>query len=268
LFNTDEYNDKFSFKSFNYSFGYESNKDYFIPEEIKESIKHTIKNYCDWHHPGLNIYPKAHEWVDCTIMCDPLYLVANCTLQTHPILPGKLFLPEKFPIGSWKSWKAETNSWGQFPYDSLLNIVHQYPDIYQRRLRLYPAKNLDFSLLPQEKFGFILSWGFANFITKDITKKLLEETFKLLKPGGVFMMSYNNCDLSTVAKIAEDGNLSYAHAGLIKEFSDEIGFEIINFKDIETGDGYFTHVSWVELRKPGVLKTVKALQAMGEIISK
>lgn len=268
LASTDEYKDKFSFKNFNHSFAYDSIKDYYVPESIKESIKNVIKQYCDWHHPGLNIYPRSYEWVDCTVMCDPLYLTANCTLGTHPIIPGKPFWPDRYLPGTNLSWKKEADEWAPFTYESMMNIVGQYPEVYQRRLRLYPAKNLDFSLLPKSAFGFILSWGFANYVPKDIVKQLLEETFKLLKPGGVFMMSYNNCDLPTIAKTAEEGNLSYAHARLIRELSVEIGFDIIQFNDIETDDSYFTHVSWVELRKPGVLKTVKALQALGEIISK
>jgi hypothetical protein len=49
---------------------------------------------------------------------------------------------------------------------------------------------------------------------------------------------------------------------------DEIGFEITSLRNAVTNDAFNTHISWVVIRKPGNLKTVKAAQAMAEIIVK
>jgi hypothetical protein len=48
----------------------------------------------------------------------------------------------------------------------------------------------------------------------------------------------------------------------------EIGYEITALYDDETGDVFNTHISWANIKKPGNLKTVKAAQAMAQIITK
>jgi hypothetical protein len=48
----------------------------------------------------------------------------------------------------------------------------------------------------------------------------------------------------------------------------EIGYEITALHDDETNDAFNTHVSWVEIKKPGTLTTSKAHQALAQIVSK
>ena len=71
-----------------------------------------------------------------------------------------------------------------------------------------------------------------------------------------------------MARVAESRDISYAQDDLLKNLCLNIGYEIIDFKDIPLKEKWYTHASWAEIRKPGVLKTVKAAQAMAQILSK
>lgn len=140
--------------------------------------------------------------------------------------------------------------------------IKHYPELYQNRLRLYNSLND----LPQNQFGLILAWNVFDYYHLSKIKKYLAELFQLLKPGGVLVFSYNNCDFEGSALRAESKLSSYSTFRNIKLYLEELGYEIISAFDVETDSTYNPHVSWVEVRKPGILTTVKAHQAIAEII--
>jgi len=201
-----------------------------LNEDQTEYIATRIGSYCDWLYPSLVIYPREKKWLLSTIVAsDPLYLIQHNSVELN-------------------------------------YLIEDFSEVYKNRLRCYTTNN--FSNLPQEQFRFVLLWDFLNYISFDQFEFYLKEIFKLLRPGGGFMFSYNNCDLEGPAKISELEGSSYANARMIKNLVENNGFEIIKFEDLPTGDALTTHISWVELRKPGTLSTVKAHQALAKIITK
>jgi hypothetical protein len=192
-------------------------------------INYRIKRYTSWQYPGLQLYPTSDAWIDLMVANDPLYLVHH-------------------------------------DYDFLKSQITKYPSTYQNRLRLYKIFNQDLSDLPQNQFGFVLSWGMMTHLIADKVEMYLEGVFNLLRPGGVFMFDYNNCDLENLAKLAEYNYKSYNSSRLITNLCEKIGYEIICFNDIELNNLPVSHISWVELRKPGKLTTIKAHQALGQVI--
>ena len=80
-----------------------------------------------------------------------------------------------------------------------------------------------------------------------------------LRPGGVILFTYNNCDMPAGASYAETYFMSYVPKSMLMPMCESLGFEIIYSQDFEPA------MCWVELRKPGKLRTVKAHQALGEI---
>jgi len=203
--------------------------------DLRLLVKTKIKQYCDWHYPGLQINSDKKEWVDCMVTSDPLYL-ANSNEATA--------------------------------VRELTDIISEYPDQYQNRLRLYPIDGRDFSILPQEQFSVIVCWNFLDYIELKGITEYMQQMFKLLRAGGVFMFSYNNCDIVESARLAEENGMSWVSSRAIKQLCNDIGFEVITFEDHETGDAYITQISWAEIRKPGVLTTVKAHQVAGKILEK
>ena len=151
---------------------------------------------------------------------------------------------------------------------AIMDLIKEYPELYQRRLRIYAIEDRNFSILPQEQFSFVLCWDMFNYLSADKIEQYLKEVFRLLRPGGHFVFSYNNCDLEGPALAAELQAASFVTARWLVKLCDEIGYEINELHDVETGDAFNTHVSWVEIKKPGNLRTVKAAQALAQIIPK
>ncbi len=137
--------------------------------------------------------------------------------------------------------------------------VGKFSPEYQRRLRKYHLKNNDLSALPVGQFGFIFSWGYFNYISMDTLKQYLRQMFALLKPGGVVFFSYNDGDTTAGAGMAENFAQTYVPRSLLIPLAESLGFEIINAPDINS------NTSWIEIKRPGKLSTVKAHQVLGEI---
>ena len=110
----------------------------------------------------------------------------------------------------------------------------------------------------QEQFGFVFSYNYFNYRSIQGFKDYLSEIFKLLRPGGVMMFTYNNADLPQAAAYAENYFMSYMPKGLLIPLCRSLGFDMI-------ADYDFSTLSWLEIKKPGELKTIKAHQALARI---
>jgi hypothetical protein len=202
-----------------------------VTDNISSYLVSKITEYSDWHYPALQITPRNKKWIDQMAAADPLYLTHyNLTLVKE--------------------------------------IIKPYPDLYQNRLRLYKIVDRNFSKLPQAQFSFVLCWDYFNYLSLDKVEKYIREVYCLLRPGGCFMFSYTNCDLAGPALCAESLACAYASSRWLKKLCNEIGYEISDLKDFDTGDAFKTHVSLAILKKPGNLRTVKAAQALAQIIPK
>jgi hypothetical protein len=105
----------------------------------------------------------------------------------------------------------------------------------------------------------VFSWNFFNYLTLANIESYLKQTYELLRPGGVIMFSYNNCDMPAPAAYADSYFMSYAPKSLLLPICERLGYELVSSTDLEPA------VSWLELRKPGELKLIKAHQVLGEI---
>jgi SAM-dependent methyltransferase len=199
--------------------------------EIENWVVAKITQYSDWHYPALQINPRSKKWIDPMVANDPLYL-------THSNIA------------------------------MVKDMIKEYPELYQNRLRLYEIVDRNFSKLPLAQFGFVLCWDNFNHLSLDKIEKYIREVWKLLRPGGSFIFNYNNCDLEGPVYRVEYHAGSYASASWLTKLLNTIGYEITAWHDDETGDAFNTHISWVEIKKPGDLETVKAAQAMAQIIVK
>ena len=225
LFDNNEYSNNFHEDRIQ---GPEFKNNLVVSTELESAIISKITEYNDWHYPALQINPRNKKWIDPMVAGDPLYL-------TH--INTKI----------------------------IRDLIQTYPDLYQNRLRLYEIVDRNFSKLPQAQFSFVLCWDYFNYLSPVFVEKYIREVYCLLRPGGRFMFSYTNCDLAGSALRAESLACAYANARWIKKLCGEIGYEVSDLKDFNTGDAFNTHVSWAILKKPGNLITVKAAQAMAEI---
>jgi len=141
----------------------------------------------------------------------------------------------------------------------LTGAASQFTPEYQNRLCRYKIKDFDVSGLPTNQFGFIFSFNYFNYLTLDTIKQYLIKAMEWLRPGGTIMFTYNNADLSASAGLTEGYFMTYVPNSMLVPLAESLGFSVTKSYD------FLPSTSWIELQKPGVLSTVKAHQALGEI---
>lgn len=130
---------------------------------------------------------------------------------------------------------------------------------YQARLRRYLIQDYHIHRLPNNQFSFIFSFNFFNYLSLDSIKQILLQAMNWLRPGGTILFTYNNADLPASAGLSENYFMTYVPKSMLIPLVESIGFEVVLAQDFEPS------TSWIELKKPGTLTTVKAHQSLGEI---
>lgn len=203
-----------------------------IDKKTEESVRSKIETYCSWKHASLEIGPGDGYWTNSLVAGDPLYLV-----DIH----------EEF----------------------LNSTISKFTQQYQRRLRKYivspHADSFTLSTLPQGQFGFIFAWNVFDYFPYENIRVYLQQCFDLLKPGGVMMFSYNNCEVPACASLAEVGFKSWMPKWLLLEAINLYHYEVISFSASEkTTSDKMSY--WVEIKKPGELKSVRTSQSLAAIL--
>lgn len=193
-----------------------------IPNDVDIQLVNRINLYSQWKYPGLEIGCRDGDWTKYLVASDPLYI---------------------------------TDVFSDFLESSKL----KFPPEYQARLRPYLIENHQIVGLPIGQIGFIFSYNFFNYLSFDIINQYLIQALEWLRPGGTFLFTYNNGDMSAAAAYAENYYMTYVPKSLLIPLCENLGFEVTATQEFEPA------VAWIELKKPGELKTVKAHQALGEI---
>jgi len=191
-----------------------------------DEFHQRIKLYSSWKHPGLFVRPGINNFVDSMVDSDPLYIADHTTGLLEPVK---------------KLWNAE----------------------FQSRIRyllIDDSSDIIFKKLPTNQFGFIVYSGFFDFKPFEIIKKYLLESMKLLKPGGVIIFTYNNCDVPSAVQNVENHFNCYTPGRLLKDFISGLGFELLHSTSSSSG------LNWLEIKKPGKLSSIKGGQTLGKII--
>lgn len=140
--------------------------------------------------------------------------------------------------------------------------VDKFNQQYQIKLRTYVTKETNLDMLPQNQFGFVFSWNVFNYLTSDLVDQYLSQIYQILRPGGVCMFSYNNADRPNAAVFVETGFMSYLPKHLLLTLTNKHNFELIKAEDCEET------VSWIEIRKPGDLRSIKVHPVLGHVHQK
>ena len=213
-------------------------------QEIEKIIQSRIGGYSNWRFPGLQLHCRYNritpipdnfvnpkDRIGPIVGNDPLYLVG-------------------------------------LDLETLTETIADYPESYQRKIRLYEVKKRDLLVLPHAQFGFILCWDFLNYLPLGVIEWYLKSILALLRPGGVALFSYTNGNIETSASFVDQQRYCWATDIIIKQMVVDIGFDIINCTDIPTNDNERTWVSWAEIKKSGELQTVRKQPVVGRILSK
>ena len=195
----------------------------------KKLLLDRLITYTDWRYPGMVIRPAHSPGLESLVALDPLYLVDTDQALLDPVTC--LFTPE-----------------------------------YQRRLRYYvideyTQQNI-FCNLPVQQFGLVYAFQYFEFKPWEVLQQYLDEIFALLRPGGSLLFSFNDCDHWRAVGLTEHHFCCYTPGRLIRAHAKKLGFEI-------TYDHHdHANTSWLELRKPGMLDSIRGAQALASIFQK
>jgi SAM-dependent methyltransferase len=197
---------------------------------VEHYLSSRIALHSDWRHAAMVIRPARGEWLPLMVGSDPLYL-----LDIRP---------------------------------SLLDVcVEQFPPEYQRRLRKYTLRESDaegqlLRDLPDLQFGFCLAMNFFHFKPFELIRLYLTDIYRRLKPGGVIAFTFNDCDRWGAVELAERHFMCYTPGTMLISLAESLGLEVQQRYDIDNSN------TWLELRKPGVLTSIRGGQSLAKIVAK
>ena len=196
--------------------------------DVQQMISNRIKGYVDWKYSGLIIRPGVESFVKDLVGLDPLYLV-------------------------------------DYSKELLAPAYKLFPEEYQRRLRMHyqdPTSNHVLDFLPSNQFGLCLAFNFFEFTPLEVIEQYLKSIFKKLRPGGVLAMTFNDCDRAHCVALVEKNFCFYTPGRRVKDIARSIGYRQM-FEWTDAGN-----LTWLELRKPGELKSIRGGQTLAKIIQK
>lgn len=194
--------------------------------EVESIIHARLSSYADWRYPGMIIRPGDENFINDMVGYDPLYLVDQ-------------------------------------NYDLLSPCMARFPKAYRNRLRTYIADDWSEDLLlgkiPDNQFGVCLVYNVFNYRPLNMIRRYLEEIYQKLRPGGVVLMTYNDCDQANAVMLVESYAASYTPGYLVRSLAKSIGFTVAQ----SWNDGGPS--VWLELRKPGELTSLRGGQTIAKI---
>ena len=188
-----------------------------------------LNQYANWKHSAMVIRPGLETFVEDMVAYDPLYLV-------------------------------------DLSHEYLAPAMQKFNQQYQNRLRPYVVKeSADDEILgklPNNQFGMCLAYNYFNFRPFEIIRQYLAEIYQKLKPGGIFAFTFNDCDRASAVILVEQYYCCYTPGYLVRELAITMGYEIV-YSLSDPGPS-----TWIELKKPGVLSSLKGGQALAKILPK
>lgn len=200
-----------------------------IDFDSDNALRSSLRRYGDWRLSGMIIRPAKEDFIEEMVPLDPLYLVDNNMELLMPAISA--FTPE-----------------------------------YQRRLRPYTIneyENLEIlGNLPSRQFGLIFAYNYFNFKPIQVIERFLIEIYQKLRPGGVVIFTYNECDRVQGIGAAENNWMCYTPGTRIRSIAEKIGYEVlanvIGEKDM----------AWFELRVRGPIISLRGGQTIAKILPK
>lgn len=212
-----------------YAPGLHRNKPLQLEENTARVFRTRVGMYSDWHYPAIIIHPMLESFIQGMASSDPLYLVDESPYLLEP-------------------------------------AMQQWNEAYQNRLRpIYIEESFEQPILdklPDNQFGLCLAYNYFNYRPYEIIKNYLTELYQKLKPGGVLIFTFNDCDRFQAIQMVEQRITCYTPGSLIKGWANFLGFETVFEHQDDSAN------VWIELKKPGQLTSLRGGQCLAKIIPK
>lgn len=199
-----------------------------IDSKSEEYLRARLLRYTDWRVPGMIIRPGLEKFIEHLVPLDPLYVVDHHLELLEPAL-------------------------------------NQFTPQYRRRLRPYTVddyKNENAMWqLPDGQFGFVFAYNYFNFKPMSVLRRYIDQMYAKLRPGGVALFTFNDCDWRQGVALAEKNFMCYTPGSEIVSHATSLGFEIL---DRYRGQG---DLAWLEIKKPGEIESIRGGQSLAKIIA-
>lgn len=199
-----------------------------IDDESNIVLRSRLRAYTDWRTPGMIIHPGHESFIEDMVPLDPLYVLD---------INKELWLP----------------------------ATNKFNEQYRARLRCYEIDEQRHTLLnelPQQQFGCVFCYNFFNYRPIELIEKYIKELYDCLRPGGILLFTYNDCDRAHGVELFEKSYMCYTPGFRIKTFAEDVGFDVA-YQYVGQGD-----LAWLELRKPGHITSLRGGQTLAQIIRK
>lgn len=192
-------------------------------------IHGKLLRWANWQFPGAIIRPGHETWIDHLVALDPLYLIDNRKSLLDP-------------------------------------VMDRFPEKYQNRLRPYAVTEAGhqpiLSCLPDNQFALFFVYNFFHFRPIEIICKWISEIYTKLRPGGILFFTFNDCDFGQGVGLYEQRFMCYTPGHMLVQHAVDTGFVLTERRMAEG------NVAWLELLKPGKLKSMRAGQTLAKIVAR
>jgi SAM-dependent methyltransferase len=196
-----------------------------ISKETQVWFAHRLHVLSSWQTPALVIRPIA-LWFNDLVSNDPLYIVDK-------------------------------------NLELLKSCQEGYHEVYRRRLREYIIDDTQDSFLthqlPLGQFGLVFAWNYFELCTVDVLAKYVKEVAQLLRPGGHFVFTYNNCDHENGIRLIHNHSGTYINYNHIKKIADENNLLVSQYQGK-------LNIAWIELKRPGEIVSLRGGQSLAKIV--
>ena len=198
-----------------------------ISAEDQNWFAHRLHVLSSWQTPALILRPTT-LWFNDLVSNDPLYIADKNLELLKPCQQG-------------------------------------YHEVYRRRLREYVIDDTQDNFLthklPLQQFGLVFAWNYFEMRTVGVLAKYLAQVSQLLRPGGHFVFTYNNCDHEHGIRLIDNHSGTYVNLAQIKNMTDQHGLEVTNLR-------CKSNVAWIELKRPGEIASLRGGQNLAKIVVK
>jgi len=191
-------------------------------KDFIRELSSDVGYYSDWRYAGIELNPSTGVMTKSMLACDPLYLYTGNVTDTDAI-------------------RSKFNNF-----------------FAEKRLMFYD----DLDKLPQGQLGLAASINCYEFWPLDPIKDEMRKVYNILKPGGHFIFTYNDCELEASLDFLA-GNQAYRAyntQSLMKSMTQMLGFDIVKEQCYKQAH------SWMVVKKPGDLTSQKLTSPLIKII--
>ena len=195
-----------------------------LNKDLIKEITADIGYYSDWRYAGVELNPSTGIHTASMLACDPLYLYTGNITDTDSI-------------------KSKFNNF----------FAH-------KRIMFYD----NLTNLPQNQLGLATSINCYEFLPIDPIKDEIRSVYNMLRPGGYFIFTYNDCEQEASLDFLNGPGAyrTYNTKTLMTSMIQMLGFDIIK------QECWRESHSWMVVKKPGDLTSKKLSGPLVKITDK